>query len=376
MSAARDHNLRNLLAPEQLRARLERESGDRTTLSFYRYVLLHEVVALRNELYTEWEALGVLGRVYLAGEGINAQISLPTSNVERFRKLVDDRPEFRGVPFKIAVDGTAASFLKLTIKAKKKLVADGLADDAFDVTDVGEHLSAAAFNERMEKGATVVDMRNNYESVIGHFEGAILPKADKFHGALTEVLERLDGKQDEPVLLYCTGGIRCEKASAYLKHHGFNRVGQLYGGIIDYAHQVKREGLDNRFKGRNFVFDARMAERISDDVVSTCMQCGVVSDRIANCLEESCNLLLVQCEACATKYNDCCSPSCREIHQLPAAVQHEWRKGRVTRSTLAKAINDPEELRQRIREEEDLLAFNGTLHPELMTINSSVGGGG
>ncbi len=370
MSAARDHNLRNLLAPEQLRARLERESGERITLSFYRYVLLHEVVALRNELYTEWEALSVLGRVYLAGEGINAQISLPTSNVERFRKLVDDRPEFRGVPFKIAVDGTAASFLKLTIKAKKKLVADGLTDGAFDVTNVGEHLTASAFNDRMAAGATVVDMRNNYESVIGHFEGALLPKADKFHGALKEVVERLAGQQAEPVLLYCTGGIRCEKASAYLKHHGFSNVGQLHGGIIDYAHQVKREGLDNRFKGRNFVFDGRMAERISEDVVSTCMQCGVVSDRIANCLEESCNLLLVQCEACATKYNDCCSPSCREIHQLPGAVQHAWRKGRVTRSTLTKAISDPDELRQRIREEEELLALNGTLHPELTSITS------
>ena len=362
------HHLRNLHGPEQLRALAEREGLARTTLSFYRYTKLTDVDVLRNALYGEWNALGVLGRVYLAAEGINAQVSVPSEARDRFRAAVDARDAFRDVPFKFAVEDPTISFLKLTIKVKKKLVADGLADDAFDVTNVGEHLSASAFNDRMAAGATVVDMRNNYESAIGHFEGALLPKADKFHGALKEMLERLDGKQDEPVLLYCTGGIRCEKASAYLKHHGFANVGQLHGGIIDYAHQVKREGLDNRFKGRNFVFDGRMAERISDDVVGTCMQCGSVSDRIANCLEESCNLLLVQCEACATKYNDCCSPSCREIHQLPATVQHEWRKGRVTRSTLAKAIRDPEELRQRIREEEELLALNGTLHPELTTL--------
>ena len=368
MPAANEHHLRNLLAPELLRSRLEREGVERTTLSFYRYVRLADVAVLRNDLYVEWETLGVLGRVYLASEGINAQVSLPSANLDRFGEVIDARPEFAGLPFKIALEEDAPSFLKLTIKSKKKLVADGLADDAFDMTNVGEHLTAAAFNERMEKGATVVDMRNNYESVIGHFEGALLPKADKFHGALTEVLERLDGKQDESVLLYCTGGIRCEKASAYLRHHGFTNVGQLHGGIIDYAHQVTREGLANKFKGRNFVFDGRMAERISEDVVSTCMQCGSPSDRIANCMEESCNLLLVQCEACAAKYADCCSPGCREIHQLPEAVQSTWRKGRITRSTATKAIHDPEGLRRRIREEEELLSLNGTLHPELTTL--------
>lgn len=366
MPAVQDHNLRNLLAPELLRARLEREGAERTTLSFYRYVRLSDVSTMRNELYAEWEALGVLGRVYLASEGINAQVSLPSMHLDRFREVVYGRVEFAGVPFKIALSETDPSFLKLTIKSKRKLVADGLADDAFDVTNVGEHLSAAAFNQRMASGATVVDMRNNYESAIGHFEGALLPKADKFHGALTEVLEVLDGKQNEEVLLYCTGGIRCEKASAYLKHHGFKNVGQLHGGIIDYAHQVNREGLANKFKGRNFVFDGRMAERISDEVVGTCMQCGDVSDRIANCLEESCNLLLVQCEACAEKYADCCSPSCREVHLLPEDAQREWRKGRVTRSTIIKAIADNGTLMAKIREEEATLAMHGTLHPEFL----------
>ncbi|MFZ1691860.1 MAG: tRNA uridine(34) hydroxylase [Flavobacteriales bacterium] len=383
------HRLRNLHRPDILRARLEHEGVPRTTLSFYRYVRLTEVEALRNTLYTEWEALGVLGRIYISQEGINAQVSVPTAMLEAFRSNLNSREAFRDVPWKIAVEDDGKSFLKLAIKAKKKIVADGLADDAYDVTNVGEHLDAKTFNRKMEEGALVIDMRNNYECLIGHFEGAYLPKADTFRGAIEEVVDMLrkqpaprpnDGTRtvdplgrpdNQPeILLYCTGGIRCEKASAYLKHEGFTNVAQLHGGIIDYARQLKAEGLKSKYLGQNFVFDERLAERITDDVVSTCMQCGTKSDRITNCLEATCNMLLVQCEACATTYADCCSPSCREIHQLPVEVQRAWRKGRSTRSTKTKAINDPDGLRKRIREEEELLALNGTLHPELSDIIS------
>ena len=381
------HRLRNLDRPDILRAKLEREGVERTTLSFYRYVRLKEVETLRHELYTEWAAIGVLGRIYISQEGVNAQVSLPTANLERFRAALDAREAFAQVPWKIAVEDDGKSFLKLAIKVKRKIVADGLADDAFDVTDVGAHLDAATFNRKMEEGALVVDMRNNYECLIGHFEGAYLPKADTFRGAIEEVVEMLRSQNapgpdqgvrsvdpmgrptDAPeILLYCTGGIRCEKASAYLKHEGFTNVSQLHGGIIDYARQLKAEGLKSKYLGQNFVFDERLAERITDDVVSTCMQCGTKSDRITNCHEATCNMLLVQCEACATTYADCCSPSCREIHQLPIDQQRAWRKGRSTRSTKTKAINDPEGLRCRIREEVELLALNGTLHPELTSI--------
>lgn len=367
---ALEHRLRNLHSPEQLKVKLLNEGVPRTTLSFYRYVRLSELEALRHTLYQEWEALGVLGRIYLSQEGINAQVSVPTTKLEAFRRNLNSLDAFRDVPWKIAVEDDGKSFLKLIVRVKKKIVADGLADDAFDVTNVGEHLDAATFNRKMEEGALVVDMRNNYECLIGHFEGAYLPKADTFRGAIEEVVEAFKGKKDSEVLMYCTGGIRCEKASAYLKHQGFTKVAQLHGGIIDYARQLKAEGLKSKYLGQNFVFDERLAERITDDVVSTCMQCGTKSDRITNCHEATCNMLLVQCEACATKYADCCSPSCREIHQLPIAVQRAWRKGRSTRSTKTKAVNDPEGLRQRIREEEELLALYGTLHPELTNITS------
>ncbi|MBP8823615.1 MAG: rhodanese-related sulfurtransferase [Flavobacteriales bacterium] len=378
------HRLRNLLHPELLRSRSEQEARPRTTLSFYRYALLSDVEALRHELYIEWRDLGVLGRTYLATEGINAQISLPKENLGRFRAALDARPEFHDVPWKIAVEDDGKSFLKLTIKVKKKIVADGLADNAFDVAAVGAHLDAETFNRKMEEGALVIDMRNNYECAIGHFEGAYLPKAGTFRGAIEEVVEMLNvqpmhnpdqgactvdppGRQtDAPeILLYCTGGIRCEKASAFLKHHGYTKVGQLHGGIIDYARQIKALGLPSKYRGRNFVFDERLAERITDHVVGTCMQCGTPCDRITNCHEATCNMLLVQCEACAQKYADCCSPSCREIHLLPLEAQRAWRKGRSTRSTKTKAITDPDGLKQRIAAEEALLAAKGTLHPAL-----------
>ena len=384
------HELRNKYGPEQLRARLEAEGFPRTTLSFYRYVRLAYPAALRNELYAEWETLGVLGRIYLAGEGINAQLSVPAHHFEAFRKAVDARPEFVGVPFKIAVEDDGKSFLKLTLKVRHKLVADGLTNDSFEVSNVGQHLDAEAFNRKIAEGALVVDMRNNYECLVGHFEGAYLPKAETFRGAIDEVVEMLrqqpaqvpdqgnrsvdplgrpTATTEQPeILLYCTGGIRCEKASAWFRHHGFSNVGQLHGGIIDYARQVRAQDLPSLYKGQNFVFDGRLAERITDDVVSTCFQCGLASDRITNCQQHTCNMLLVQCAACATKYADCCTPSCREIHLLPEEVQREWRRGKPSASAKMKAIRDPEALRQRIREEEESLVLNGTLHPELMEI--------
>ncbi|MBP6641694.1 MAG: rhodanese-related sulfurtransferase [Flavobacteriales bacterium] len=368
-------NERNIQPTDALRAQLDRGTVARTTLSFYRYVHLADPLLLRNSLFTTWEAMGVLGRIYLAKEGVNAQLSVPTNMFQAFRDAVDVQAEFNGVPFKIAVEEEGTSFSKLIIKVRPKIVADGLADEAYDTTNVGEHLDATTFNRRIEEGALVIDMRNNYECMIGHFEGAYLPKADTFRGAIEEVKEVMTLRQRQgeglpEVLLYCTGGIRCEKASAYLRHHGFSNVGQLHGGIIDYARQIKAEGLTSKYKGQNFVFDGRLAERITDDVVSTCTQCGTPNDRITNCKQHCCNLLLVQCDACATKYANCCSPGCREIHTLPEEVQKQWRKGRGSASAKSKAITDPEGLRDRIREEEELLALNGTLHPELTNLSS------
>ena len=279
-------------------------------------------------MYEYWKDLGVLGRIYLAHEGVNAQLSVPEFNLEEFVKLVHANPLFTYMPFKIAVEDDGNSFFKLTIKVRKQIVSDGLPIDEYDVTNVGQHLDAKSWNNALEKGATVVDMRNHYESEIGKFKGAICPDVETFKEELPEVKKMLEGKEDEQILLYCTGGIRCEKTSAYLKHHGFQDVNQLHGGIIDYARQLDSdESLNNNFEGKNFVFDERRGERISDDVISSCHQCGDPFDTHVNCKNVNCNLLFLQCDNCKEKYENCCSVDCIEIVNLPFEESKQLRKG-------------------------------------------------
>lgn len=306
-------------------------SALKTTLSFYRYVLIDNPEIFIKDLRDEWAPLGVLGRIYVAHEGINAQLSLPTEHLDTFQNLVLAR--FPGIPFKIAREEKDDAFLKLVIKVRPKVVADGLDDKDFDVTQVGRHLNAREFHEAMQDpGTVVVDLRNHYECEVGRFENALLPKANTFREALPEMLDALKGQEDKKLLLYCTGGIRCEKASAWFKYKGFKDVNQLHGGIIDYARQVEEEGLQSRYRGKNFVFDKRIAEAITDDVLATCHQCESPWDIHKNCRFEGCNRLFLQCPSCDTEFDGCCSKTCQEIMQKPKEerniLQQEWeRKG-------------------------------------------------
>ncbi len=305
-------SLINRLGPQQLQERLDKEDFKRKTVSFYRYVIIDNPQQFRDDLYKQWSDLGCLGRIYVAKEGVNAQMNVPEHNWEKFVETIQANQYLKDIPFKMAVEDDGKSFLKLQIKVRKKIVADGLADNEYDVTNVGKHLSAFEWNEAMVQGATVVDMRNFYESEIGHFEGALLPQAETFAKELPEVLDMLKGKEEDKILLYCTGGVRCEKTSAYLKHHGFNDVNQLHGGIIDYKRQINHTDDENKFKGKNFVFDNRLGERISEEVISRCHQCGKPCDTHKNCANIRCNLLFIQCDECAEKYGHTCSSECHE----------------------------------------------------------------
>jgi UPF0176 protein len=291
-------------------------------------VVLENIEHLRDELYIMWENLGVFGRIYIAWEGINAQLSVPEHNWEAFIQHLYAYPQFKDVPFKMAVEDNGKSFYKLIVRIRKKIVADGLEDGSFDVTNVGTHLDAEEWNQAMElTGTVVVDMRNHYESEVGHFEGAILPDADTFKAELEMVTDILKDKKDKKVLLYCTGGIRCEKASAYLRHEGFQDVNQLHGGIISYAKEIKNKNLPSKFKGKNFVFDERLGERITEDVISNCHQCGKPCDTHTNCENKECHLLFIQCEDCAKQMQGCCTKACIEIINLPIEEQRIHRKG-------------------------------------------------
>jgi len=348
--------LHNKLNKEELKKKLQEEDFKRITLSFYRYVIIENPEELRHALYKQWNELNVLGRIYLANEGINAQLSVPESNFDAFKNHLYSLELFKNVPFKIAVEDDGKSFYKLIVRVKNKIVADGLNDETFDVTNVGNHLTAKEFNDAIASPDTIlVDMRNHYESEVGKFEGAITPDADTFKQELPMVLDLIKDKKDKKLVLYCTGGIRCEKASAYFKHQGFKDVNQLYGGIIDYARQIKAEGLESKFIGKNFVFDERMGERISEEIISVCHQCGKPSDRHVNCANDDCHLLFIQCEECGESMEGCCSIECKDITHLPIEEQRRLRKGH--KKEKAHAVYN-KRLRPNLRE----LILNGEIN--------------
>lgn len=306
--------LYNSIDRKVLKENLMAEPFVRRTISLYRYFILENPQEFRDQLYKEWSELNCFGRIYIAREGINAQMSVPEEHFEAFLEGMKNHPIFENIPLKYAVEDNGKSFYKLSMKVKEKLVADGLDDDSFDVTNVGKHLEAKEFHDLVESGEhIVVDVRNHYESEIGHFKGAICPEADTFREELVLLTDLLKDKKDSKLLLYCTGGIRCEKASAYLKHHGFNDVNQLHGGIIDYAQNIKRLKIPSSFIGKNFVFDERMGESIDGQVISKCHQCGTACDVHLNCANELCHLLFIQCEACAAKFENCCCTDCQKI---------------------------------------------------------------
>ncbi len=319
--------LYNKLDKETLLEQLEKSGVDRITLSFYQYARIEDPDAFRDQFFLTLSEAGVLGRIYVANEGINGQISVPSDGFGRFREIMNGIPFLKGARLNIAIEDNGRSFIKLNIKVRKKIVADGLDDATFDVTQTGTHLDAEAFNTLTDNPDTIlVDMRNHYESEVGHFKGAITPDADTFREELPLVHDLLKGNEDKNIVMYCTGGIRCEKASAWFKHQGFPNVHQLEGGIIEYTRQVREKHLNNKFIGKNFVFDRRMSEAISDDIIGKCHQCGEPADLHTNCANQACHLLFIQCEKCAQEYTGCCSHTCSEFHALPEAIQMQLRK--------------------------------------------------
>lgn len=320
--------LRNTTSQAKLKERLSSETTPRTTVSFYQYHPIENPAEFRDHLLENFEKLGVLGRIYVASEGINAQLSVPTENFEKFKNQLYSIDFLNGVRLNVAVEDNGKSFWALHIRVKKKIVADGIDDPDFSMQKRGEYLNAREFNELTKNPETVVvDMRNYYEYEVGHFENALEVPSDTFREQLPMAAKMLEDKKENPVIMYCTGGIRCEKASAYLLHKGFKKVFHLEGGIIEYANQVKAQNLENKFKGKNFVFDNRMGEQVSEEIISHCHQCGGKCAEHRNCENKACHLLFIQCENCREKFQGCCGEECAEIAALPEEKQKEQRRG-------------------------------------------------
>ena len=319
--------LHNRISRQELKDRIKQDSTPRTTISFYSYFKIDDPQAFRNDLYRQLRELDVLGRIYLAHEGINAQVSVPSANFNDFKSLLYSVEPMNGLRLNVAVDD-GKSFYVLDIKVRNKIVADGIHDPSFDMSNKGRYVDAEKFNELTGDPATkVIDMRNHYEFEVGHFENALEVPSDTFREQLPMAVDMMEGDKDKTIIMYCTGGIRCEKASAYMLHKGFTNVFHLEGGIINYAKQGKEKGLVNKFHGKNFVFDQRLGERITDEIIAHCHQCGKPADTHVNCVNDACHLLFIQCDECRTEYENCCSRECQDFIHLPIDKQKELRKG-------------------------------------------------
>jgi len=270
----------------------------------------------------------VFGRIYVATEGINAQMSVPSHYFNVFRDFLYSYKPLNGLRLNIAVNDNGKSFWVLKIKVRDKIVADGIEDPNFSMENKGKYVNAQQMNQLLDSPDTVViDMRNHYEFEVGHFENAIEIPSDTFREQLPMAADMMKDKKDKNIIMYCTGGIRCEKASAYMLHQGFKNVFHLEGGIIHYANKIKEAGLESKFKGKNFVFDDRLGESITEDMIAKCHQCGKPADTHTNCKNDACHLLFIQCEECAKAFDGCCTTACQEIYHLPLEQQEVLRKG-------------------------------------------------
>ncbi|MGF2414593.1 oxygen-dependent tRNA uridine(34) hydroxylase TrhO [Ferruginibacter sp.] len=320
--------LHNRISQAELKQLLHQETEHRTTISFYQYFSIEDPQQFRDDLYKALNAIKVFGRIYVAHEGINAQISVPESNFEALKSYLYSIEPLNGLRLNIAVDDDGKSFWVLKIKVREKIVADGITDPHFSMAKKGKYVNAAEMNNLLQDDNTIViDMRNHYEYEVGHFEKAMEIPSDTFREQLPMAVEMMQDKKDQNIIMYCTGGIRCEKASAYMLHNGFKNVFHLEGGIINYAKQAKENNLASKFIGKNFVFDDRLGERITEDVIAKCHQCGQPADTHTNCKNDGCHLLFIQCETCATQYDGCCSEACQTVYNLPVEEQKELRKG-------------------------------------------------
>ncbi len=348
----------NRISQKELKQQLLESKEKRITLSFYKYFYILDPHQFRDQLFIYLNELNVFGRIYVAHEGINAQISVPENNLKLFENYItsvlhekvetieekgdgynkfeaeieksekiDEKPT-KLLRLNIAIDDDGKSFWVLKIKVREKIVADGISDAGFDMNKQGKYVNAEEFNRLSEDENTIiVDMRNHYEYEVGHFENAIEIPSDTFREQLPMAAEILKDKTDANIIMYCTGGIRCEKASAFMLHRGFKNVYHLEGGIINYANTVKQNKLKNKFRGKNFVFDDRLGEKIGEEIISKCHQCGNPSDNHTNCINSGCHLLFIQCETCKEKFKGCCSLECFEIIQLPEDEQKILRSG-------------------------------------------------
>lgn len=287
-------------------------------LLYYKYVPIADSALVCYEHRMICKKIGLLGRIYISHEGINGTCAGTPEQVKEYMRYMNQHPLFSHIDFK-KDQSDFLPFRKLFVRTRPELAASDLFDTVDPRTEGGTHLAPEDFHAMIEQDPDVVlfDARNSYESRIGTFEGAITPEIQNFRD-LKEKLPEYAHLKDKKLLMFCTGGIRCEKASALFKKEGFSQVYQLSGGIVTYGKKIKPS--KSKYKGKCFVFDDRIAVPITQDVLTTCDHCGIACDRYLNCTNAACNKLFISCDTCAVTHQHACSDVCA---QTPRAT---WKR--------------------------------------------------
>ena len=293
-------------------------------LLFYKYVDLEYQKQVQKWLQKLCADLRLTGRIIVAHEGINATVGGSEKNTEIFKKALEKDQRFTNIDFKES-EGGEQCFPRMRIIVKNEIVYLGLDPKTVTAKNGGKHLTPEETHNLIAQkpdDLVILDARNDYEWRIGAFEGAIKPDIEHFRQFPKFVDDNLEQFKDKQVLMYCTGGIRCERASTYLKEKGVAKnVYQILGGIHRYAEQFP----DGFFRGKNYVFDDRVAVRVNDDILSTCTLCPTPCDDYTNCLNATCNEHFIACPACIEKYGNTCSAACQELLRTEAVKPRPQR---------------------------------------------------
>jgi UPF0176 protein len=281
------------------------------TLLYYKYVHIPDAAVYTQQHIELCQRLGLVGRIIIAPEGLNGTVSGTVVQCQKYMDALSVHPLFAGIDFKID-DVDEPSFAALHVRHKDEIVNSGTHDMPIDPSiKTGIHLEPAAFAAMMaDPEVVVLDVRSRYESGLGRFKGAVIAEIDNFR-EFPDYIANLEVYKDKKVMTYCTGGIKCEKASALLLEAGFKDVYQLHGGIIKYGKEM--QGRD--FEGDCYVFDKRVSvsvNAVNHTVISSCHICGTASTHMINCANASCNDHLVLCESCGWQTDGCCSEACQQ----------------------------------------------------------------
>lgn len=284
-------------------------------LLFYKYVAIEEPEAIAKWQMRLCKKLSLTGRIIIAKEGINGTVGGPLEATQNYIKALEEHPLFGGIDFKTA-PGDENYFPRIRVVVKEEIVRMGVAPDKVTVQEGGAHLTPEQTHELLNQAPedlVVLDARNNYESRIGKFKNAVAPDLETFREFPEYIDHNLETFKDKKVLMYCTGGVRCERATAYLKQKGVAKdVYQVEGGIHRYVEKYP----DGHFRGSNYVFDGRIAEKINNDILSTCDVCTTTPcDFYTNCINAMCNKQFLGCPDCLKTYQEACSKSCFELVQ-------------------------------------------------------------